>query len=119
MKAENSFAMYRRTSRWPITLAPAQMLYATAARGFKAGGFNAASPTGSEAYGEEHSWNYEGGVKTLWFADRLSVNGALFYLTWDDLQVNLPNNRPCPANSSSRTPRARRARAPTSSSTCG
>ena len=46
---------------------------------------------GSEAYGAEHSWNYEGGVKTLWFADRLSVNGALFYLKWDDLQVNVPN----------------------------
>jgi iron complex outermembrane receptor protein len=67
------------------------MVYATAARGFKAGGFNAASPSGSEAYGAEHSWNYEAGVKTLWFADRVSVNGALFYLKWDDVQVNVPN----------------------------
>ena len=68
-----------------------QMVYATAARGFKAGGFNAASPAGTEAYGNEHSWNYEAGVKTLWFADRVSVNGAVFYLKWDDLQVNVSN----------------------------
>jgi iron complex outermembrane receptor protein len=70
---------------------PRATAYATAARGFKAGGFNAASPRGDEAYSEEHSWNYEGGVKTLWFADRLSVNAAAFYLTWSDMQVNLPN----------------------------
>ena len=54
-------AVHVRLPRAP----PKQMVYVTAARGFKAGGFNPASPAGSEAYGEEHSWNYEGGVKTL------------------------------------------------------
>ncbi len=68
-----------------------QTIYATAARGFKAGGFNAAAPLGSEAYGEEHSWNYEGGVKTLWFDERLSANASVFYTRWRDMQVNLPN----------------------------
>jgi iron complex outermembrane receptor protein len=67
------------------------MVYATAARGYKAGGFNAASPAGAEAYGEESSWSYETGAKTRWFADRLSVHAALYYLDWSDLQVNLPN----------------------------
>ena len=71
--------------------APRKDVYGTAARGFKAGGFNAASPAGSEAYGEEHSWNYEGGVKTSWLGERLSVNAAVFYLNWSDLQVNVPN----------------------------
>lgn len=70
---------------------PGRTVYATAARGFKAGGFNAASPRGSEAYGEEHSWNYEGGVKSSWLADRLTFNGAVFYLNWRDLQINVPN----------------------------
>lgn len=68
-----------------------QMLYATAARGFKAGGFNAASPVGSEAYDQEHSWNYEAGVKTLLLGDRLSMNTSVFYVKWRDLQVNLPD----------------------------
>jgi iron complex outermembrane recepter protein len=65
--------------------------YVTAARGFRAGGFNPASPAGSEAYGEENSWNYEGGVKTSWLGQRVALNGAVFYLTWRDLQVNVPN----------------------------
>ncbi len=71
--------------------APGRTFYATAARGFKAGGFNAASPAGSEAYDEEHSWNYEAGVKSLWLGQRLSLNAGVFYLRWSDLQVNLPN----------------------------
>jgi iron complex outermembrane receptor protein len=63
----------------------------TLARGFKAGGFNPASPAGSEAYGEEHSWNYEGGVKTSWLGDRLAISAAVFHIDWQDLQVDLPN----------------------------
>jgi iron complex outermembrane receptor protein len=68
-----------------------QSVYGTAARGFKAGGFNPASPTGSEAYGQEHSWNYEGGVKTTWLDQRLTLNGAVYFIDWADLQVNVPN----------------------------
>jgi iron complex outermembrane receptor protein len=68
-----------------------QMVYATAVRGFKAGGFNAASPTGRDSYGEEHSWNYEAGAKTLLVRDRLSVDADVFYMQWDGLQVNVPN----------------------------
>jgi iron complex outermembrane recepter protein len=70
---------------------PKTNVYATVARGFKAGGFNAASPAGAEAYGQEHSWNYEGGVKTSTFQDRLSASVAAFHIDWTDLQVNEPN----------------------------
>jgi iron complex outermembrane receptor protein len=92
VNADDSYGDISPTFTLAYHAVPAkQMVYATAARGFKAGGFNAASPLGGEAYGAEHSWNYEGGVKTLWFDDRLSVNGAVFYLKWDDLQVNVPN----------------------------
>jgi iron complex outermembrane receptor protein len=72
-------------------VAPAATLYATASRGFKAGGFNAASPGGAEAYGEEHSWNYEGGVKTSGMSGRLTASVAAFRIDWRDLQVNVPN----------------------------
>jgi iron complex outermembrane receptor protein len=67
------------------------MLYATAGRGYKAGGFNPASPPGAEAYGEESSWNIEGGVKTLWANGRVSTNATVFYIDWEDLQLNIPN----------------------------
>ena len=72
-------------------VAPRTSVYGTVARGFKAGGFNAASPPGAEAYDEEHSWNYEGGVKTSAFANRLSASIAAFRINWSDLQVNVPN----------------------------
>jgi len=66
-------------------------MYASAARGFKAGGFNPASPAGSEAYGEEHAWNLEGGLKSAWAEGRLTANAAFFYIVWDDMQLPVPN----------------------------
>jgi iron complex outermembrane recepter protein len=70
---------------------PRQIVYGTVARGFKAGGFNPASPAGFEAYGQERSWSYEAGVKTSWLAERLSLNAAVFHIDWRELQVYLPN----------------------------
>ena len=72
-------------------LQPEHTLYATVGRGFKAGGFNSASPAGSEAYDEEQTWNVEGGIKTLWAGGRVSANAAVFHIDWDDLQLNVPN----------------------------
>jgi iron complex outermembrane receptor protein len=66
-------------------------IYGTIGRGFKAGGFNSAAPSGREAYGEEHTWHIEGGVKTLLAGDRVSVNAAVFRVDWEDLQLNVPN----------------------------
>ncbi len=66
-------------------------LYASASRGFKAGGFNPAALPGSEAYGEEHAWHLEGGVKSTLAGGRVSANAAVFSIDWDDLQLNVPN----------------------------
>ena len=60
-------------------------------RGFKAGGFNPAAPAGSEAYGEEHTWNVEGGLKSAWMNRRVTANLSVFSIDWQDLQLNLPN----------------------------
>ena len=68
-----------------------RMAYASVASGFKAGGFNPASPAGAEAYGEEQAWHLEGGMKTAWADGRLLANVAGFFIDWDDLQLNLPN----------------------------
>jgi iron complex outermembrane receptor protein len=70
---------------------PGRMLYASAGEGFKAGGFNPASPPGSEAYGEEHAWHLEGGFNSSWASGRVSTHAAVFYIDWRDLQLNLPN----------------------------
>ena len=66
-------------------------LYASASRGFKAGGFNAAALPGSEAYGEEHAWHLEGGYKSTMAGGRVSASAAVFSIDWDDLQLNVPN----------------------------
>jgi iron complex outermembrane receptor protein len=67
------------------------MVYGSVGRGYKAGGFNPASPGGSEAYGEEKAWHVESGVKTLLAGGKLSANAALFYIDWSGLQLNVPN----------------------------
>lgn len=62
--------------------------YVSAARGFKAGGFNLTAPTGSESFGTETSWTYELGAKTQWLEDRLTANAAVFFVDWDDMQLS-------------------------------
>ena len=64
--------------------------YALISTGFKSGGFNALG-TGAlsgRAFDNETAVNYEGGVKSRWFDDRLFVNVSGFALFYDDLQVS-------------------------------
>jgi iron complex outermembrane receptor protein len=72
-------------------LQPGKTIYASVANGYKAGGFNPASPPGTEVYGEEHTWNFEGGLKTMWANGRVAANAAVFHINWEDMQLNLPN----------------------------
>jgi iron complex outermembrane recepter protein len=87
---EDSFTNVSPQFAAAYRLKPDRTVYATVGRGYKAGGFNPTSPTGSEAYGEELTWNFEGGYKSLWANGRVAFNAAVFVITWDDLQLNLP-----------------------------
>lgn len=91
--AEKDFANVSPQASVAFRIQPDKMLYAAVARGFKAGGFNPVSPAGNEAYGEEHTWSFEGGTKTTWAGGRLAANAAAFYIDWQDLQLNLPDPR--------------------------
>lgn len=64
--------------------------YASVARGFKSGGFNLSSDPG-EAYDSEYTWNYEVGFKSELFDNKVQLNAALFYIDWEDLQVEQPS----------------------------
>ena len=88
---EESFSNVSPQMSVAVRLNPDRLVYGSMARGFKAGGFNAASPVGGEAYGEEQTWNLEGGVKTTWMGGRVTANAAVFRIDWDDLQLNLPD----------------------------
>jgi iron complex outermembrane receptor protein len=68
-----------------------RMVYASLSRGFKAGGFNPASPRGAEAYGDEHTLNLEAGAKATTWDGRLAASAALFFIDWDDMQLNVPD----------------------------
>jgi iron complex outermembrane receptor protein len=89
--ADRSFSNVSPQLTLAYRFQPDRMAYASVGRGFKAGGFNPASPVGREAYGEENTWNVEGGLKTSWAEGRLTANAAVFYIDWDDLQLNLPS----------------------------
>jgi iron complex outermembrane receptor protein len=89
--AEASFSDVSPQFAFGYRMRPDTMAYASASRGYKAGGFNPAALPGSEAYGEEHAWHVEGGVKSTVAGGKVSANAAVFYIDWDDLQLNVPN----------------------------
>jgi iron complex outermembrane receptor protein len=89
--ADESFSNVSPQFAAAVRVQPDKTVYVSVTRGYKAGGFNPASPAGSEAYGEEHAWNTEGGVKTTWAGGRVTANAAVFRIDWEELQLNLPD----------------------------
>jgi iron complex outermembrane receptor protein len=64
------------------------MLYMSATRGFKSGGFNFNSANASQGFEPETLWSYELGVKSEWLSRRLRLNLTGFRYDYEDLQVN-------------------------------
>ena len=64
------------------------MLYASWTQGFRSGGFNIRQTVGAlpGPYDEEQADAYEVGFKSEFAANRLRLNGALFYNDYSDLQ---------------------------------
>jgi iron complex outermembrane receptor protein len=91
VNTEKSFSNVSPQVAVAYRVKPDAMAYFSVTGGFKAGGFNPASPAGSEAYDEEKTWNVEGGLKSAWAGRRVTANLAVFSIDWKDLQLNLPN----------------------------
>ena len=65
------------------------LLYTLASSGYRSGGFNANSLVAlSSTYESDTLWNYELGVKASWLEDRLTTNGVIYRIDWDDMQLN-------------------------------
>ncbi|AGH47823.1 MULTISPECIES: TonB-dependent receptor [Sphingomonadales] len=65
------------------------LLFASATRGFKSGGWNARA-TATNAFlpfGPEKVWSYEAGIKSDWFDRRVRANLTFFYTDVTDLQT--------------------------------
>lgn len=56
-------------------ISPDHLLYATAARGYKAGSYNS---SGLPSYEPEHVWSYEAGLKSKLFDRHLQIQLAAF-----------------------------------------
>ena len=66
------------------------MFYATAARGFKAGGTQTSgSALLSNDFQPETIWNYEVGTKFSLFDNRLRFDVSAFYMDWKDVQQTI------------------------------
>lgn len=71
-------------------LSPDSLLYATVARGAKAGGFNPGAVTPAlRTYDPEFNWTYELGLKNTLLNGDLTLNLAAFYTDWSALQITI------------------------------
>ncbi len=61
--------------------------YATVSKGYKRGGYFMLAPADLKSYDKETLWNYEIGVKTSLFDDKLLFNMSIFYMDIEDMQV--------------------------------
>jgi iron complex outermembrane recepter protein len=75
--------------------------YATASKGFRVGGINGNLPAGlcgeeldekginpseTESYDSDELWSYELGFKSTLADNRVTLNAAIFYIDWTDVQ---------------------------------
>ena len=79
------------TPRFSVSydVTPEAMVFASAARGFKSGGFDgrAGSDFEFQPFDPETVWTYEAGIKSSLAQGRLAANLTYFYSDYQDLQV--------------------------------
>lgn len=66
------------------------MVFASATRGFKSGGWNARSPDPQTLrnFGPEKVWSYETGFRSEWFDKKVRLNTTLFFTELTDTQIS-------------------------------
>jgi len=89
-RAYDTGAVYTAwTPKFLIEYKPVQgvLLYASATKGFKSGGFNLSSVNPAQGFSPESLWSYEGGAKLGILNNKLRVNTAVFHYDYKNLQV--------------------------------
>jgi len=64
------------------------MVYASASRGFKSGGFNGRLTDRAQPFDPETMWSYEGGFKAMFADERVRLNMAGFYNDYKNFQLS-------------------------------
>ncbi len=84
-----SFHSY--TPRYTVDyhLTPTNLVYASAAKGEQAGGFNVIGSyqPSTQAYGPDYNWTYEIGSKNKFFDNRVLFNADVYYINWQHEQI--------------------------------
>lgn len=78
------------------------LFYALAAKGTKSGGLNADpgayAPVGlipsEKTFGPDENWTYEIGSKNTLLDGRMTLNAALFYVDWSNMQISAASTVP-------------------------
>lgn len=75
------------------TLSEDTMVYASVAKGFRAGGTNVDESMGTDVnfvagFDPDTIWNYEIGTKTTFLDGRATLNVAVFTVQWQDIQID-------------------------------
>jgi iron complex outermembrane receptor protein len=73
---------------------PEFMTYVSVTGGYQSGGFNtqlvpvgAKFNSGMNPFGKERVWDYEAGIKSEWFENRLRINATGFYQDFQNIQA--------------------------------
>lgn len=64
-----------------------RMIYVSATRGFKSGGFNPTTSVPGRSFRPEFAWSHEAGLKQTFAGGHMRANLAAFYNDYRDLQV--------------------------------
>ena len=102
--ADFSAAQPQVTASYSLT--SAAMVYASAGRGFRAGGFNASDRI-TGIYKAETDWSYEVGTKTSWLDNRLQADAALYYTEDYNRQIYILDQLTASETVTNPVPRAR------------
>jgi iron complex outermembrane recepter protein len=92
VQADDSWSEFTPSlaARWHLS--DDVMAYGTIGKGFKSGGFNDALGEGTGiSFGPETLINYELGIKSTSGDRRLQANAAIYYMTWNDIQIRQDN----------------------------
>lgn len=88
-EGNDHFSQFTPKISLQYTFAGNKIVYASATRGYKSGGFNpSAQLSGDFSYKPEHSWSYEAGAKAGCLNNLIYTDISLFYINWNDQQIS-------------------------------
>jgi outer membrane receptor protein involved in Fe transport len=91
-KADASFSQIVPKVSLQYAFGDKNLVYYTLAKGYKTGGFNTIADSGEDpAFGPEHSWCHEVGIKNSISGGLLQYDAAFFLINWNNQQISQLN----------------------------